>query len=209
MKMQSVLKRTSVSPRVAHILCAMALFLFLIPGKAHADSVVMYDFSGTLATPIGGSTSVTGTFSLDTTTSTITTFNFTSPIGSFTTGNSTSNFFAYTPANSPKQDFLQFAFDNPTNDGVLLLLFQSSVASFNASTPLYTSALEPGMFSPAEYSLIFCDVNCTGQSFFTSGSASPAPVTPPTSAPEPSSLLMLSGGLLGLAPFLRRRLSIQ
>jgi PEP-CTERM motif-containing protein len=183
------------------VLFTIGLFILSAPGRAQADSIFTYNFSGDLAA--GGM--VTGTFTLDTTDSALPAFDFTTPIGPINSTNSTPIVFALTPAQVPNTDFVQLAFVDASIDATLLLYFQTSLSGFTGSTPLYTAGVESGFLSPVSYSSLFCDTNCTEVSFFTSGNAIQSGGAGPTAAPEPSSLLLLATGLLGLAPFLRRR----
>lgn len=189
-------------------LSSVAALLMVGVGPSHADVIENYDFSGTLATPIGGATSVTGTFTVDFTTSAVTAFDFSTPTG---TVDATHFFAGITTfaATSPNAQFVDLFFNDLFGDS-FVLLFETSLTNFkdDASTALYTGLVtDPGGNNASR-------LDCTGVLFvcstfgfsnFSSGAASPVVTAPPPAAPEPGSFALLGAALAGLGVVRRRR----
>jgi hypothetical protein len=166
----------------------------------HANQIT-YNFSGTLSNALNGSTVVTGQFTLDFTTTSIAAFSFTTPFDVVDPTHYTAVLSVLTPAVSPNTNFVQlFIADDavPPPGDVLILLFQTSFASFDGST-LYTGPVEifPGGSNESELSCSQSGGACGvlgigGASAFANGSAQPA-----TTTPEPGSFVLSAiGGLL-------------
>lgn len=187
--------------------------LFLAGAQvARADLVENYDFSGTLANEIGGSTSLTGTFTVDFTTSSITQFFFASPTGTIDQTNTLGGLAVYTPAMAPNADFVQVVFEDKTTGGSesdLSLLFETNLASFeNGTSALYTGPTVENFSGGATGSFVSCNPlglnSCVpGESGFASGAASLAGSA--IGAPEPSSFALVGAALAALAVARRRR----
>jgi hypothetical protein len=173
----------------------VVLCLFLWPASAMATSITTYNFTGT--TSIVSINSINGTYGLDLSTdsvagpwsfsiprqplkSTFHSISSTDP-GAFGTLIESENLFGL-PSGfdilqfSSKLGSVQFIVSDPQNAGNITLRLNPR--------------LKGGFPVLSQYSRFA----------FTSGSSTPVAVTP-----EPSSLLLFGTGLLGLAPFVRRR----
>jgi hypothetical protein len=190
---------SKLSPvRLAIGFVALVFVLALNSRVARADNVETFSFSGTLANSYAGSDIFTGTFTLDTTKGIITAFDFTTPVVTIDAANGWSASAALYAATSPNANFVNLFFVDNDRD-LLVLLFETNFSSFNGNTFFTSTVTYP---ASQNNSKISCDGGCSNPyyfSLFNSGSATPVSPTP-----EPSSLLLLATGLLGLAPFIRR-----
>ena len=187
--------------KLATIAAAFLGILGLAP-SANA-SPITYHFSGTLATSVNGSTSVSGTFTLDKAIPAITDWSFTEPLGVFDTTNSTADIAQFTEITS-NADFVAFTFvyPSPTFE-VLSIQFETTLAAFDGSA-FHT---DPVTFSGGTtVSELLCDplgsdsaCSAFGASRFASGAASPEPT------PEPASLFLFGSGFTAAIMRLRRR----
>jgi hypothetical protein len=179
--------------------------LVLRPADACAASIT-FDFTGTLANSLGGSNTVTGFFTLDTSGSgAVTNFSFTEPVGVFDTSNSTASIELFTPAISPATDFVGLFFHDSHAGNFFELLFQTTLAGFDGST------FYPGQITVVHGvrdSLIICahsviTTPCSQpyNSLFVSGEATPRD----TSVPEPASVTLLGIGAAALVVKRRSR----
>jgi hypothetical protein len=191
-------------------LAAFAFLALLAPRAAMADSTRTYDFSATLSSKLNGTTSISGSFTVDSVT------------GKLTTWDITDGSFQYTPSDS--SEFLPvvfgtdelFTLDTGSSCGPagstcgfleMTFAFSGNFADLTAFLPGHSS----GCFATTvEASAVHTDcvgafLEGAGGSFnaAVSGFASGSFVT----APEPSSLLMLGAGLLGLVGT-RRKLPV-
>lgn len=173
---------------------AAALGLLVVATAARADVIETFDFSGTLSNAIGGSSSVTGQFTVDETSSKITAFDFSIPGGTVTAPDwspSATNFVA----TSPSGTFAVFVFVT-NNLSTLGLVFDGPVASFGGG-PLYTGRIAAGGGSSGAGLGCFPPDACTmGVSGFSSGTATL--VTNVSNVPEPTTLSLFGAALIGL-----------
>jgi PEP-CTERM motif len=181
---------------------AMALSvsaMSLAAGAARAADVInAYNFSGTLANPINGGTSVTGHFTLDQTSGALSAYSFDTPFGVI---NSYGLVVTYSPAVSPATDFVVITL-NPNAFESLNLWFQTDLASFSGSSfytgPVHivggTGASGLDCFDPASCGRLI------GNSGFASGAATIA-----AAVPEPATWAMMLAGFFGLGGMIRAR----
>jgi hypothetical protein len=181
----------------------VGVIAFLAPQEGRADSM-SFNFAGTLQSAVNGTTSITGTFSLDSATGNMTSYQFAD--GSFTYTPVNSAVFAVNPGG---EIFYVISTSICTGDvgsscAFLALDFLSS-ANFSSLTfqapfgPIFGSAACSGTITVVTGPSNCGAVSGSSLSPFASGS-----VTPVTAASEPTSLLLLGSGLLGLALFRRR-----
>lgn len=182
------------------------LLLLVCAANARADVISSWNFSATLSQPIDGSTSVTGSFTLDQskalTASPVSAFDFSIPGGTISPANGWTASVGNFATTSPGGTVSAIAF----RDGIssLYLLFDSSLGNFNGDF-IYTGVTLVG--GNADQSGLACgddDAFCgdgnTGYSQFSSGAATLAPpAPPPPSVPEPGSLALFGLGAIGLA----------
>jgi hypothetical protein len=179
----------------------LAAALFFCAAVAKADVIQSYNFSGTLATAIGGNTSVTGQFTLDFTTSAISAFQFSTPAGTINATNEVAfagNFFA----TSPSATFTILAFVYADSGlPALTLIFESPLAAFSGNT-FYTQGIMSSTGSNEAGVSCRPDQLCSPlASTFASGSASPSPVVP---EPDTAALLLFGSAAI-IAPALKRK----
>jgi hypothetical protein len=132
----------------------------------------------------------------------ITAFNFLTPVDTVNAANFQPFLFAYTPALNPAQDFVDLTFLGNGVNAYLFLFFETNLSSFDGST-FYTGLVtQPNGGGNGSHLICYdvtfgCPSSGTYNTNFTAGGASPVP--------EPSSLLLVGTGLLGLGSMLRRR----
>jgi hypothetical protein len=177
------------------------LLLLVCAANARADVISSWDFSATLDQPIDGSTSVTGSFTLDQTKSTVTAFDFSIPGGTVSAANGWAAFTADFAATSPLGTVGVLDF----RDGIassLYLVFDSSIPKFNgdfyyAGVNLSSANIIASQLACGGDAL--CGAGDSRVSDFSSGTATLAPPAPPASAAEPGTLALFGLGVIGLA----------
>jgi hypothetical protein len=191
------------------VAAVLGLLAFVTPSAIWAD-VVTYSFTGTLATPIIGSTTVFGQFTLDTSgTGSITAFDFTAPLAEINAANNWSaTVLTWVPAVSPNVDVVLLEFSRGFPQG-LLLYFESDLSTFSSSSLLVgpiTRTTSEGPSPGSEYIFNCFPAPCSGTlggtpfggALFSSGAV--------VATPEPSSLMLFGSGALGLLGMIRRKL---
>ena len=182
---------------------------------AKADITQEYNFSGTLANTLNGSTSYSGQFTIDFTTSQITAFDFTaSPSNTTSFGTITATDWSggvgeFTTTSSPTKTFTGVYFQGliPSNgETMFVLLFGSPLSAFDPST--FTTGPKMTLQGPPGISGVDWDSGFNAESIRgTNDAFSSGTVTPVTSAvPEPGSLLLLATCAALCCQIARRRL---
>jgi hypothetical protein len=182
----------------AYRFCVLALFAV---NAAHANPIITYFFNGTLATSINNQTSVTGQFTVDEATNLISDFSFQTPVGIIDNTHYRSGYIGVQPSPDPNgavwaPAFVSIGNSPPFPEAYLALDFSGAngTRSFRGG-PLYTGPVYDYPFEESVHTALSCpaqDPVCSPAafSFFMSGSASPAAVTP-----EPATLSLLSCAL--------------
>jgi hypothetical protein len=202
---------TRTAARATVALAVLGL-LALAPSPAAATAIT-YDFNATLDHgPVGdpGNTAVTGQFTLDFDTATITAFDFLMPGGEVDASHGYITYlFTFTPAVSPADNFVSLVFEKDGGASTLVLLFRATLGAFDGNT-FYTGLVEfDGGSTGSGWECRYTGCGPNFGSWFVSGAATPHTDPPPPTVPEPTSLALLGGGLVTLAPRLRRDLSIR
>ncbi|MCU0887120.1 MAG: hypothetical protein MUC64_03735 [Rubritepida sp.] len=177
--------------RFAILAVLLAASLHTAPAQA---APLAYSFSGTLAQPLGGGTSVTAAFTYDAADPNSFQGSVVTPFATFTAINF-SGTFSFTGA-SPTGEFLAFFFNgsdqfgSPTSVG---LVFNAAGNAF--FTQEVTDSFGARVQSSAR--------DGSSNALFASGTVLATPVSVPV--PGPASLALLAVGLLGLAGVTRGR----
>ncbi len=170
----------------------LGLIALVAPGTARADSIV-YDAAATFS---GTATSLTGMVIFDSTTGLVTSASLLTT-GSVPLGPFTLVLIQHPVKGNPSLDTVGI-FDASLDDGVSLVFPMPSLFGFRDVVPLCGS-------SPLNCSQVGGFIS---SDFFTATTSYPLAQGMMTlvPTPEPSSLLLLGTGLLGLGPLLRRRI---
>jgi PEP-CTERM motif-containing protein len=168
---------------------ALGLIALVAARTAQADSIV-YDVSGVFS---GTATSLTGTVMFDSTTGLVTSASL-STTGSVPLGPFTFVLIQHAVSGNPSLDTVGI-FDASFNDGVSLVFPFLSLFGFRSVVPLCGN-------SPLNCSQVGGFII---SDFFTASTSYPLAQGTMTLTPEPSSLLLLGTGLLGLMAMTWRR----
>jgi hypothetical protein len=180
-----------------------AVGLTISASVASADVVNKYDFSGTLSHPYFGTSTVTGSFTLDQTNATIPSYSIQAPQFLYTPKNSFANVFEFTPAYSPKEDFVELSF-SPGPDAFVALYFQTDLSTFSGDS-FYTQEFSPTSITQGQSATSSFDINNPLGFHIGSTFSSGAATFVGTATPEPSTWLMMLVGFVGIGFVARRR----
>ena len=205
------------SPKFVFGLAILCVALWPKSAFADAVDVVTYNFSGTAvcigatggqtalpcgSVAVGASASITGTFQFDPDTESLGAFSFSLPNAVSVSGTGGTVHELLTGEPSVDTGFDYFIFDDSANPN-------------NTVTMIFGDTADSGVIVPHGGPIGVADINSQvnevttsgGQALFNFSEGSATPATTPV--PEPSSLMLLGTGLLGLAPFIRRRVRIS